>query len=174
MRNRETKNFIVCIMEISEYNRNASYEYAKKWAFKRNPAFYDFSEIGGDCTNFASQCIYAGAGVMNYTPTFGWFYKSANDRTPSWTGVEYLYNFLVNNKGVGPFAEEVSLDKLQVGDIVQLGRATGDFYHSPVVVSVARGKILVAAHSYDAFNKPLSSYRFEHARGIHILGVRKG
>ena len=161
-------------MEILEYDRNAAYEYAKKWAFKRNPAFYDFSEIGGDCTNFSSQCIYAGAGVMNYTPTFGWFYKSVNDRTPSWTGVEYLYNFLVNNEGAGPFAEEVSLDKLQVGDIVQLGRATGDFYHSPVVVGVVRGKILVAAHSYDAFNKPLNSYRFERARGIHILGVRKG
>ena len=63
-------------MEISEYNRNAAYEYARKWAFKRNPAYYDFSEIGGDCTNFASQCIYAGAGVMNYTPTFGFFNNS--------------------------------------------------------------------------------------------------
>ena len=92
-------------MKIFEYDRTSAYEYAKKWAFGRNPAFYDFSRIGGDCTNFASQCIYAGAGIMNYTPTFGWFYKSANDRTPSWTGVEYLYNFLVNNEGAGPFAE---------------------------------------------------------------------
>ncbi len=160
-------------MEIFNYNRNAAYEYAKQWAFKRNPKFYDFSGIGGDCTNFASQCIYAGAGIMNYTPVFGWYYISANDRTASWTGVEYLYNFLVGNEGAGPFAEEVSLDKLEVGDIVQLGRETGDFYHSPVVVGVSRGKILVAAHSYDAFNKPLSSYNFAKARGIHILGVRK-
>ena len=111
---------------------------------------------------------------MNFTPTFGWFYLSANDRTPSWTGVEYLYNFLVNNEGVGPFAKEVPLNELEVGDIVQLGRATGDFYHSPVVVGFSRGQILVAAHSYDNFNKPLNSYNFEKARGIHILGVRKG
>ena len=160
-------------MAIIEYDRQAAYEYAKKWAFKRNPEFYNFDKIGGDCTNFASQCIYAGAGVMNYTPTFGWFYRSVNDRTPSWTGVEYLYNFLVNNEGAGPFAEEVPLNKLEVGDIVQLGRATGDFYHSPVVVSVSGGRILVAAHTYDAFNKPLFSYNFERVRGIHILGVRK-
>lgn len=160
-------------MEISDYDRKAAYEYAKKWAFRRNPKYYDFSAIGGDCTNFASQCIYAGAGVMNYTPTFGWFYISANDRTPSWTGVEYLYNFLVGNEGVGPFAEEVGLDKLEVGDIVQLGRATGDFYHSPVVVRVTDGRIYIAAHSYDAFDRPLSSYNFAKARGIHILGVRK-
>ena len=159
-------------MEILEYNRQAAYDYARKWAFGRNPKYYDFSRIGGDCTNFASQCIYAGAGVMNFTPTFGWFYKSADDRTPSWTGVEYLYNFLVNNKEAGPFAEEVPLNKLEVGDIVQLGRRTGDFYHSPVVVSVKNGRILVAAHTYDAFNKPLNSYVFERVRGIHILGVR--
>ncbi|MDE5667595.1 MAG: amidase domain-containing protein, partial [Clostridia bacterium] len=83
-------------MTILDYDRQAAYEYAKKWAFSRNPAFYDFSKIGGDCTNFASQCIYAGAKIMNFTPTFGWFYRSANDRTPSWTGVQFLYNFLVN------------------------------------------------------------------------------
>lgn len=28
----------------------------------RSPAYYDFSRIGGDCTNFASQGLYAGAG----------------------------------------------------------------------------------------------------------------
>ena len=159
-------------MRILDYDREAAFTYAKRWAFSRNPAFYDFSKIGGDCTNFASQCIYAGAKVMNFTPTFGWFYRSVNDRTPSWTGVEYLYNFLVKNEGVGPFAEEVSLDKIEVGDIIQLGTGTGDFYHSPVVVGFARGQILVAAHTYDAFNKPLSSYNAAVTRGIHILGVR--
>lgn len=167
------KLFIKCIMKTFAYDRTAAYEYAKKWAFGRNPAFYDFSRIGGDCTNFASQCIYAGAKTMNYTPTYGWFYKSANDRTPSWTGVEYLYNFLVNNEGAGPFAEEAPLKDLEVGDIVQLGRSTGDFYHSPIVVENRNGRILVAAHSYDTFNKPLSSYSFAQARGIHILGVRR-
>lgn len=160
-------------MVISAYDRTAAVAYAKKWAFGRNPAFYDFSRIGGDCTNFASQCIYAGAGVMNFTPTFGWFYKSIDSRTPSWTGVEYLYNFLVNNEGLGPFAKEVPLSEIEIGDIVQLGRATGDFYHSPVVVGFSRGQILVAAHTYDALNKPLLSYNFEKARGIHVLGVRK-
>ena len=75
-------------MKIIDYDRDKSVAYAKKWAYGRNPKFYAFSNLGGDCTNFASQCIYAGAGVMNYTPTFGWYYKNLNDRTPSWTGVE--------------------------------------------------------------------------------------
>lgn len=159
-------------MRVFKYDRQKVYDYAKRWAFGRNPKFYDFENIGGDCTNFASQCIYAGSGVMNYTPVMGWYYKSVDDRTPSWTGVRYLYEFLVRNGGVGPFAEETALDKLDIGDIVQLGRASGDFYHSPIVVGRSGGEIYVAAHSYDAFNKPLSSYSFYRARGIHILGVR--
>ena len=82
-------------MDILDYNRQAAFNYAKEWAFKRNPKFYNFNNIGGDCTNFASQCIYAGAGIMNYTPTFGWYYISINDRSPSWTGVEYLCSSFV-------------------------------------------------------------------------------
>lgn len=160
-------------MRIIGYDRRAAFDYAKKWAFRRNPRFYNFDGLGGDCTNFASQCIYAGTGVMNYTPTFGWYYTDLNNRAPAWTGVEYLYNFMTHNNGEGPFAEEAPLERLEVGDIVQLGTATGDFYHSPVVVAVRRGRIFVAAHSFDAFMRPLSSYSFARARGIHILGAHK-
>ncbi len=159
--------------ELLSYDREKAVSYARRWAFSRNPAYFDFSAIGGDCTNFASQCLFAGAGVMNFTPVYGWFYRTANDRTASWTGVEYLYEFLAHNEGEGPYASVVSPDKLEIGDIVQLGRATGEFYHSPVVVGISGGEILVAAHSYDAFGKPLASYRAPVLRGLHILGVRK-
>lgn len=153
------------------YDREAAVAYARRWAFGRNPAFYDFENLGGDCTNFASQCIYAGAGAMNYTPISGWYYRSASDRTASWTGVEYLYNFLVSNRSVGPYAYEVSRREVMPGDVVQLGRETGDFYHTPVIVAV-EPTILVAAHTYDALDRPLSSYNFYTARFLHIDGVR--
>lgn len=158
-------------MTVKPYDRNAAVAYAKRWAYSRNPKYYDFSRIGGDCTNFASQCIYAGAGVMNFKPLYGWFYRTASDRTPSWTGVEYLYNFLIGNDGLGPRAVEVDLDELEVGDVVQLGYADGDFFHSPVVVEITRLQIYVAAHSIDAFGKPLSAYNAPRRRGIHITGV---
>ena len=41
------------------YNREEAVSYARKWALGRNPAYFDFQKLGGDCTNFASQCIYA-------------------------------------------------------------------------------------------------------------------
>ena len=158
-------------MREKPYDREAAVAYARKWALGRNPAYYDFERLGGDCTNFASQCIYAGAGTMNFTQTFGWYYRSAYDRTPSWSGVEYLYNFLVNNKSVGPYAHIVSQSGAMPGDIVQLGRENGDFYHSPVIVATTP-TILVAAHTYDALDRPLSSYVYDVARFLHIDGVR--
>ena len=76
---------------MAVYNRDAAVTYAARWAFSRNPAYLDFQQLGGDCTNFVSQCLYAGSGVMNFTPVYGWYYRTASNRTASWTGVEYLY-----------------------------------------------------------------------------------
>lgn len=166
-------------MKIIEYNRQATLLYARTWAFMRNPAYYDFSMLGGDCTAFASQCLYAGSNVMNYTPVFGWYYNSPNDRAAAWTGVEFFYRFLIDNatsEGVGlntgPFAEEVQLNRLEIGDFIQLGRSNLDFYHTLVVVGFQNGIPLVAAHSYDVYNKLLTAYRFEQLRCLHILGVK--
>lgn len=160
-------------MRVEVYDRQAAAAYAQQWAFKRNPAYLNFDDLGGDCTNFTSQCIYAGSGVMNHTKTFGWYYYNANNRTPSWTGVPYLYNFLTGNKGMGPFAVETDRSQVQIGDVVQLGRNTGVFYHSPIIVGLANGEIYVAAHTDDAYMRPLSSYIYERARFLHIPGVRK-
>ncbi len=158
-------------MQITAYNRQSAVNYARKWALSRNKAFYDFENIGGDCTNFASQCIFAGARVMNYTPNTGWYYRSASDRAAAWSGVEYLYRFLINNKSVGPFASLVSKEDAEIGDIVQLGRNDGSFYHSPVIVATSP-RILVAAHTFDALDRPLDTYIYDTARFIHIEGVR--
>ncbi|HPO04554.1 MAG TPA: amidase domain-containing protein [Bacillota bacterium] len=157
----------------TEYNRNKAVLYAEQWAFGRNPAYLDFEELGGDCTNFVSQCIYAGCGAMNFTPTFGWYYTSASNRAPAWTGVQYLYNFLINNKKEGPYAITASSSEMAIGDIIQLGRSNGHFYHSPIVCGIVDGRIFVSAHSYDAWMRPLNSYEYGIARYIHILGARR-
>jgi hypothetical protein len=109
---------------------------------------------------------------MNYTPVLGWYYNSSDDRTASWTGVEYLYNFLINNKGIGPFAKEVSKDEIEIGDIIQLGDINYHFYHSPVVIKKESNNIFVAAHSDDAYMRNLLSYKFDNIRYVHILGFR--
>lgn len=154
------------------YNRSAAFEYAKEWAYKRNPRYYNFDGIGGDCTNFISQCIYAGCGVMNYKPTFGWYYINVNDRAPAWSGVKYLYNFLTSNKGTGPVGVEVGLEDAQIGDVIQLGNDNG-YYHSLVVTGVTSTEIYIATHTLDSYMRGLSTYYYEKARCIHITGARK-
>lgn len=158
------------------YNREKAVAYAHKWAYGRNPRFYDFENIGGDCTNFASQCVYAGCEVMNFTPTYGWYYINLNNRAPAWTSVEYIHRFLTTNKAQGPFGHEVPIEQVKIGDLVQLKITKQVYQHTPVIVSVGEtpdlDNVLIAAHSYDADYRPLSSYSIRSIRFIHIDGFR--
>lgn len=159
------------------YDRIKAAEYAHKWALGRNPNYFDFEKYGGDCTNFASQVIYAGSGEMNYTPNQGWYYTDSYNRSPAWTDVDYLFNFLTTNKGRGPVGEQVDIKDLKVGDIVQLSfKGAPDYNHSPVVVwignPVSPKNILIAAHTYDRDYYPLANYNWVDIRFIHVLGVK--
>ncbi len=164
-------------MPIVPYDRQSAVAYAHRWAFARNPRYYNFDDLGGDCTNYASQALYAGCGIMNYASNDrGWFYISLNRRAPAWTGVEELHRFLINNTaGPGPFAEEVEPGAAEPGDIVQLSFDGEGFQHSPVIVRSARysDELLVAAHTYDTDYRPLSTYPYAAVRFLHILGIRK-
>ncbi len=159
------------------YNREKVIEYAKKWAYDRNPQYYDFDNVGGDCTSFASQCIYAGVKVMNYSKQNGWYYISGNNKSPSWSGVEFLYNFLTQNKSVGPYGYDVEQNKIELGDIAQLSFDGNKFSHSLVIVKIQDKKdlnqIFISSHTFDSFNKRISEYNFEKVRFIHIDKVRK-
>ena len=154
------------------YRRENAVNYAKKFAFAQNPLFGDFRELGGNCTNFVSQCIFAGCCEMNYTPTFGWYYISLNQRSPSWTGVDFFYNFMTENTGVGPFGREASADEVEIGDVVQLGNNTDGFYHTLIIVGFEGNDTLVAAQTIDAYRRALSSYNYDYLRYIKILGAR--
>ena len=158
------------------YERRAAVRYARRWAYGRNPAFYDYENIGGDCTNFASQCLYAGGGVMNYDDPFGWYYIDSNQKSASWTGVVYLYDFLTRQeRSVGPVAREVELQEIRPGDLVQLSFNGETYQHTPGVVFAREpktlGDILIAAHSYDALDRPLDSYTFQKIRFLHVDGI---
>ena len=162
------------------YNRERAVEYAKRWALDRNPLFIDFTGIGGNCTNFVSQAVLAGSCTMNYTPDFGWYYVSKDDRAPAWSGVEYFYDFMTGsplfieqNGGVGPYATEVARDAVELGDVIQYANATGDWYHTVIVTGFDGDEILISAQSDNALDRPVSSYRNAvRNRYLHIEGVR--
>lgn len=161
------------------YNRMRAVEYARTWALSRNPLFVDFTGIGGNCTNFVSQCVLAGSCVMNYTPDFGWYYISAENRAPAWSSVEYFFDFMTGvprfaakNNGEGPYAREVERAEAEVGDVIQLANSTGDWYHTIIISEIQENDILICAQSDDALDRPLSSYNYADLRFLHIEGVR--
>lgn len=160
------------------YIREQAVQYAEAWALDRNPLFFNFTGRGGNCTSFASQVLLAGSCTMNYTPDFGWYYISPEDRAPAWASVEYFYDFITQqpafyneNGGLGPFGREVDGSEVFEGDFIQLADRTGDFYHTLVITGFEPGDILICANSDDALNRRLSTYNYASLRFIHIDGI---
>lgn len=160
------------MLAVKPYIRENAVAYARKYAFSQNSLFPNFAGIGGNCTNFVSQAIYAGGCVMNYTPTFGWYYISLDERSPSWSGVEYFYNFIIENAGVGPFGRVATSDELELGDVIQLAKNDEGYYHTLLVVGFDGEDLLVAAQTDNAYARPLSTYNYDYARFLKILGIR--
>lgn len=171
-------------MQFIEYDRCAAVEYAQKWALGRNPKYKDYEPWGGDCTNFISQCLYAGKipfdnnGDEEYKK---WYWYSDKDRTPSWTSAELLYHYLINNNkentnNYGVYARIAKYNELDPGDIVQLVY-NGKAYHSMIVSEVLLEgdyllDYLICEHNYDLLDYPLSMKEGEK-RYIKILGYYK-
>lgn len=157
------------------YNRIKAVAYADKWAMARNPQYYNFDLLGGDCTNYVSQCLYAGSGKMNYAPLDGWFYISVNDRSASWTSAEYLGKFLLTNKTAGVYAREVPLSDVETGDVIQLlksGRRYHSLFVTDAVYPTTLESVRVNAHSIDSYKRKLSSYEnYDSFSVLHIEGV---
>ena len=164
-------------MQNIPYDRQKVLKYAEKWAYSRNPKYYNFDNVGGDCTSFASQCIFAGSNIMNYSKTNGWYYINGNNKSSSWSGVEFLYDFLITNKSIGPYGKEVSENEIKIGDIAQLSFSDNKFGHTLVIVKVYKefgiNQIFISSHTYDSFNKKISEYDYKKIRYIHIENVRK-
>ena len=117
---------------------------------------------------------------MNFTPTYGWYYRSPEDRAPAWSGVNELYRFLIGipefaeaNGGVGPYATDARTSRaIEPGDVIQLANEEGNFYHTLIISGFTDNDILVCAQSDDALDRPLSTYNYASLRILHIEGAR--
>lgn len=153
---------------LKPYDRKKAVEYAHIWALSRNPDFYDFSKLGGDCTNFVSQCLYAGGGSMIFEAD-GWFYLSSHDRSPSWASVTSLKDFLLNDKR-GLIATRCEEKDVQMGDIVMLRQNEFRFNHSLIISKVGE-EICVCGHSNDVLDRNIKEYFALEKIWLHIQGI---
>jgi hypothetical protein len=130
-----------------EYNRARAVRYAEIWWNSYNPAFPKFDV---DCTNFVSQCLYAGGAPMTGYPNRakGWWCKN-NNWSYSWA-VANSFRWYLSGSRVGLQAVEVSSpEQLMAGDVICYDfQGNGRFDHSTIVVAKDKdGMPLVNAHT---------------------------
>ncbi len=143
-----------------KYDRRKAVSYAQRWALGRNPAFGNFNALGGDCANFASQCLWSG---WNRQMAADWYFHSMNDRTPSWSGVVFLRRWLLE----AGRAEICDVAEAEVGDMIFLWN--GHRYYHTLVVLAPGADPLVAAHTLDVLDRPLSDYGPVAREALHVL-----
>ena len=182
----ENLNEYTEITVTKQYNRENAVEYAKQWYNKRNGEYLEYDLYGGNCQNFASQCIHAGGMDMDIKGTYTcqWkFYgkdlnysQSASGRSYSWIGVDEFHTYAVYNSGSGlALQPDISLEYAQKGDVIQVG-AYNKWHHSLIVTDVLtdengnQAEILLASNTADRWNYPLSAYIYTYPRLIHIDG----
>lgn len=154
---------------MQHYNRAEAVDYARKWATGRNPDYMDYEDLGGDCTNFISQCLHHGGIPFDHNGdamSKHWYWYSEHDRTPSWTGVHALRTYLLGNNDLGTchpgvYATVCHWQDLEPGDLVQK-EIDGNLTHTMIVTKKVlddQGKVidyLICQHSYDLEDFPLS------------------
>lgn len=180
---------------IHPYLRSLAINYAHRWADSRNPRYYDFSDDGGDCTNFISQAIHEwGDAEMVYGGyTFGWYYKDGlnGDYSPSWTHVDYFYSHIIQylvwplpgddpDGPGGPEGCEVLSYQAYPGDVIQYDmKGIGYWDHGAIIVktdflSDTNRYHYVASHSPDHDDYPYTKFMYDYnypnmvTRFLHI------
>ena len=172
----------------TSYNTEEAVKYAHEWVGERNytGAYLAYDDFGGNCQNFASQCLYAGGldmDVKGYSASQWKFYsktlneyQSASGRSYSWTGVVPFFDYCEANTGKGLVTHtDWGTAYTEVGDIIQVG-AMHQWRHSLFVTDVIYDdngyaqQIIVASNTADRINYPLSAYIYTAPRLIHIVG----
>lgn len=174
----------------NEYDREKAVAYSYKWVAEdgvvRNQEYTDYSDYGGNCQNYASQCILAGGVPMDvigeYEAQWKWYgdemsyYEEEYGRSGSWAGTEYFYEYCNSNTGSGLVAKtDMNIYSAQPGDVLQYV-VDGWAQHSVVVSKVIYDndgnvmEILINSNTTDRKDYPLTAYGYTKIRLIRIIG----
>lgn len=148
----------------STYSTADATDYALEYALTPNSAYADYSLMGGDCTNFISQCLYAGGKSMHYGTAYDgncWFYTTSTNRTSTWTGASQFRNYVLGQYSQLNMSQS-DWSSVWHGDIIQI-LESGVAKHSLIITGVAyssygRSDLLVCAHSQNRKHVSLSQY----------------
>jgi hypothetical protein len=137
------------------YDRSKVVQYAETWWNSVNPKYLEFKV---DCTNFASQCLYAGGAPMDYTGkrASGWWYAGKKGGQElwsfSWAIADSLNNYVMTSRRGLHGTRVGSPQELQPGDMICYDwDGDGRYQHNTIVTMMdANWMPLVNAHTYNA------------------------
>ena len=143
------------------YDRQSAVKYAIQYALVPNKKYKYFGvsqRIGGDCTNFVSQCLKAGGIPFSYNKKNPWWYNfeaSSNVCSLSWSVAHSLFWHLIKNsdnniKGAKAL-ETTNISDLELGDLIFYENKRGLIFHSTIITAF-NGIPLVSQHSSEALN----------------------
>ncbi len=148
------------------YNREKAVIYADKWWNSHNPRFLKFED---DCTNYISQCLWAGGASMKFgNKGTGWWYRGNGSKSDSWSYswavAHMLSNYLQNNKHGLTANQVISPELLMLGDVICYDfEGDGRWNHNTIVTAKdSLGIPFVNAHSIDSKHRNWS-YKDSHA-----------
>ncbi|WP_314000235.1 amidase domain-containing protein [uncultured Paenibacillus sp.] len=161
------------------YRRDLAAAYADRWWQQPNPA-YENMQV--NCTNYVSQCLFAGHAPMNYTGkrASGWWYKGRSGGQElwsySWAVADALQRYLSAARAGGLRATPVDAPwQLKLGDVICYDwEGDGRYGHNTIVTAFDReGMPLVNANTVSSRHRywdyrdsyawtPRTRYRFFH------------
>ena len=151
------------------YNRDKASVYANTYYHSRNENYYDFSDEGGNCQNFASQSLLAGGMIMDESGECEWYFNGYGDYVPSWVHVQSFNDYCKDNEGTGLVSEvDANVYYAEPGDLIQVGISSVS--HTTIVSKIVDGHILLNSNSIDMKDFPLEGYTYPVRKLIKILG----
>ena len=120
-----------------------------------NPEYYNFNSVGGDCTNYVSQCLYAGGLPQTPGAHSGydcWYFSTENNRSDTWTRATILRRWLGNN--YGRIVDSPTDADVYTGSPVFYSRSGGAVWnHATICVGVnSAGTPIVNSHNNDRYH----------------------
>ncbi len=138
------------------YNRQRAVAFANRYWNSHHPGYLLFED---DCTNFVSQCLYAGGMPMVFgSRKEGWWYRrdSRNHQWSfSWSVAHSLYLFLKKGGSTGRCRMVGLAGELLLGDVICYDwEGDGRFNHNTIVTAYdADGQPLVNAHTQNSLHR---------------------
>ncbi len=172
-----------------KYNRHKAVEYADKYYAKYNSKYKDYNGIGGDCTNYVSQCIgdkEEGGGLAfdrTWFCTYPKYSKAEGSR--AFVNADAFKAYLVySGRGRvirrGTFKELTKptenhpigiIEKIQIGDLLCYEKKGQIDHFSIVTAKDSKGYPMINSHTVDRCHVPFDLGWGSKTVRFHLISI---